>query len=202
MPNSPATRVFPSPARTRWRSWAACFSESVFLAAPVGPALLGQGDALALPFPEQGPLELGEGPHDRQHQVRHRRVLAGEGQVLLDELDAYAAPGQLPHDAPQVVQVASQPIHAVHDHRVGLAHETEQPFQFRTLRVLSRSLVGKDPVEGDLLQLAFRVLVDAAHPDVADALTWHEVPPVSKTVKKESMTLGGTCQSMQITSLF
>ena len=72
-------------------------------------------------------------------------------QLLLDELDAHAAPGQLPHDAPQVVQVASQPIHAVDHHRVGLAHEGKQPFQFRTLRVLPRSLVGKNLVEGDLL---------------------------------------------------
>ena len=52
-----------------------------------------------------------------------------------------------------------------------LGHEGEQPFQFRTLRVLARSLVGKDLVDQDLLQLAFRVLVEAAHPDVADALT-------------------------------
>ena len=47
----------------------------------------------------------------------------------------------------------------------------EQPFQFRTLRVLTRSLVGKEPIDLDMLELAFRVLVEAAHPDVADALT-------------------------------
>ena len=43
--------------------------------------------------------------------------------------------------------------------------------RFRTLRVLTRSLVGKVPIDRDLLELAFRVLVEAAHPDVADALT-------------------------------
>ena len=37
-----------------------------FLAAPIGLPLLGQSDALALPFADQGPLEFGEGPHDRQ----------------------------------------------------------------------------------------------------------------------------------------
>ena len=40
----------------------------------------------------------------------------------------------------------------------------EQPFQFRTLRVLTRSLVGKELIDLDLLELAFRVLGDAAHP--------------------------------------
>ena len=100
-----------------------------------------------------------------------RRVLAGEGQIFLDELDAHAALGKLPHDESQVVQVARQPVHAVHHHRVALAGEGEQPFQFRTLRVLTRSLVGKEPIDLDMLELAFRVLVEAAHPDVADALT-------------------------------
>ena len=48
-------------------------------------------------------------------------------------------------------------------------------FQFRTLRVLTRSLVGKEPIDLDMLDLAFRVLVEAAHPDIADALTVHPV---------------------------
>ena len=90
---------------------------------------------------------------------------------FLDELDAHAALGQLLHDEAQVVQVARQPVHAVHHHRVALTGEGEQPFQFRTLRVLTRSLVGKEPIDLDLLELAFRVLVEAAHPDVADELT-------------------------------
>ena len=43
------------------------------------------------------------------------------------------------------------------------------------LRVLTRSLVGKEPIDLDMLKLAFRVLVEAAHPDIADALTVHPV---------------------------
>ena len=114
------------------------------LAAPIGPALLGQGDPLPLPLADQRPLELGEGAHDREHQVGHRRVLAGEGQVLLDELDAHAALGELLHDAAQVVEVAGQPIHAVHHDGVALAHEGEQRVQLRALGVLARRLVGEE----------------------------------------------------------
>ena len=60
--------------------------------------------------------------------------------------------GKLLHDEPQVVEVARQPVHAVHHHRVALAREGEQPFQFRTLRVLTRSLVGKEPIDLDMLE--------------------------------------------------
>ena len=63
----------------------------------------------------------------------------------------------------------------MHHHRVALAYEGQQPFQFRTLPVLTGSLVAKEPINRDMLELAFRVLVEAAHPDLADAVT---VPPV------------------------
>ena len=99
--------------------------------------LLGKGDPLELTFADQSPLEFGEGPHNRQHQVRQRRVLAGEGQIFLNELDAHAALGKLLHDEPQVVEVSRQPVHAMHHHRVALAREGERPVQFRTLPVLN-----------------------------------------------------------------
>jgi hypothetical protein len=43
----------------------------------------GQSDPFAVAFTDQGPLELGEGAHDRKHQVRQRGILAGEDQVFL-----------------------------------------------------------------------------------------------------------------------
>ena len=49
--------------------------------------------------------------------------------------------------------------------------------QFRTLRVLTRSLFGKESIDRDMLELAFRVLVEAAHPDIATAVTVHGVLP-------------------------
>ena len=39
------------------------------------------------------------------------------------------------------------------------------------LRVLPGRRVGKEPIDRDLLELAVRVLVEAAHPDIADAVT-------------------------------
>lgn len=54
-----------------------------FLETPAGSALLGERDAFPLPLADQSLLEFGERPHGRQHQVRHRRILAGEGQYLL-----------------------------------------------------------------------------------------------------------------------
>jgi len=87
-------------------------------AAGVDAALLGRGDALALAFEDQGALELGEGAHDRQQQGGHRRVLAGEGEALLDELDPHALAGQGPYESAQVVEVAGEAVHRMHDHGV------------------------------------------------------------------------------------
>jgi hypothetical protein len=66
-------------------------------AAGVGAALFGRGDAFALAFQDQGAFKLGEGAHDRQQQGGHRGVLAGEEEVLLDELHphAFACPDAL-----------------------------------------------------------------------------------------------------------
>ena len=37
----------------------------------------------------------------------------------------------------------------------------------------------KEPIDRDMLELAFRLLVEAAHPNVADALIGQGVPPES-----------------------
>ncbi len=175
MPNSRASLAFCSPAAMRR------FSSSIFslfrdFLRPIGSALLGERDPFALPLADERPLELGERAHHRQHEVRHRRVLTGEGQALLDEFDAHAALGELLHQAAQIIEVARQAVHAMHHHGVALAHEGEQPFQLRTLGVLARRLISEQPVHRNLLELAFRVLVEAADADVADALTVRGTP--------------------------
>jgi hypothetical protein len=51
-----------------------------------GAALLGQRDAFPLALLDLVALKLRDGSQDREHEVCHRRILAGKGQVLLDEL--------------------------------------------------------------------------------------------------------------------
>jgi hypothetical protein len=59
--------------------------------------------------------------------------------VLLDELDADPARQRL-HNLTQVIEVAREPVHAVHDHRVAGAHERRERFQLGALRIFARAL--------------------------------------------------------------
>jgi len=75
-------------------------------AAAIGAALLGEDDALTLSFAQKRALEFRKRTHHREHEVRHRRVLAGEGQSLFDEFDADGAAGELLHQPAQIIEVA------------------------------------------------------------------------------------------------
>lgn len=97
------------------------------------------------------------------------------------------------NDAAQVIEIACQPVHAVHHHGVALAHKGQQPFKFGTLRVLAGSLIGEYLTDFDLLQLPIRVLVEAADADIANALTLQGASK-GKSVRMKSITLGGLCQ--------
>jgi len=66
-----------------------------------------------------------------------------------------------------------QTVHAVHDHRVPLAREAQQGIELGTRDILARCLVGEGAVHGNLLELAIRVLVERADPDIADPLSIH-----------------------------
>src|SRR3546814_5164758 len=84
IPRSRATAAFGSPSAMRF------FSSSSHRSGPfpaaICAALFGDDDAFALPFPDERALELGKG-HDREHQIGHRGILAGEGEALFQELD-------------------------------------------------------------------------------------------------------------------
>jgi hypothetical protein len=60
----------------------------------VGSALLGEGDAFPLAFPDEGTFEFGEGTHDGEHEIGHGGVLADKDQALLHELHPYASARQ------------------------------------------------------------------------------------------------------------
>src|SRR3546814_14927178 len=89
----------------------------------IGAALLGERDAFTLAFADQGALEFGEGAHDREHEIGHRRILAGEGKAFLDEFDADALTGQSLHPFAQVVEITFQPVPAVDAQRFAFASE-------------------------------------------------------------------------------
>ena len=93
--------------------------------------------------------------------------------MFLDELDVDAALDQLLHQAAQVIEIARQAIHAVHDHGIALAHEGQQRLELGPLCILARGLVREDPIDRDLLQLTLGVLLEAADSDVTDALSLH-----------------------------
>jgi hypothetical protein len=104
-----------------------------FLAASIDAALLRKRDALALTLADQRALERCKGSHHRQHERRHRRVLAGEGQVLLDELDAEAALDPLLHEAAQVIEVAREAIHVLCTTTVTLSRTTRAATRARAV---------------------------------------------------------------------
>ena len=73
------------------------------------------------------------------------RVASGESSPVkvscsLTNSMQHAVAGQLLHDAPQIVEVARQPVHAMHHHGcVALAHKGERPVQFRTPQAYQQS---------------------------------------------------------------
>jgi hypothetical protein len=91
-----------------------------------------------LPLSDQRPFELGERAHHRQQQLRHRVVLAGETQLLLDELHPHPAPGQVADDAPKVHEISCQPIKRMHGDRVTGPREAQHLRELRTVDVLAR----------------------------------------------------------------
>jgi hypothetical protein len=53
------------------------------------------------------PLELYEGPHRRQQQIRHRRIFSGERQALVIQFEANSVGRQLMENSTEITEVAS-----------------------------------------------------------------------------------------------
>ncbi len=94
-------------------------------------------------------------------------------QPFLDELDPDTPFGQHLHQSPQVVQIPSQAIHAVHNNRIALTGEGKERLELRPLGILARGFVGKDLIERNILQLPSGVLIETADPDISNTLTWY-----------------------------
>ena len=81
--------------------------------------------------------------------------------------------GEALDESPQVIQVAGQPVHAVHHDGVPVTGEPQQLCQLWSGRVPARGLVREDPIQDLAFELALLVLVQRAHAHVPDPLTSH-----------------------------
>src|SRR5258707_13732488 len=107
------------------------------LPAAVLPFPPGDRNSLTLALADQLSLELSKRPHDTQQQIRHGRILAGEGQLFLHKDDMNAPLRQTQHYSPQVIKVAGQPVHLVTEHCVAFADEALHGLQWGTLYILA-----------------------------------------------------------------
>jgi hypothetical protein len=112
MPNSPASAVFDSPNATRRRNAFACAGVREYFHPTYAPS---HSFASAIPpslaLSDQVAFELCECSHDPQQQLLHRRILCGEGEVLLFEAHMDTALRKAENHLPQIVKVAGKPVH-------------------------------------------------------------------------------------------
>jgi hypothetical protein len=86
------------------------------------------------------------------------KVAIGESSAVkascsLDELDGHPAAGQLAHQAAQVIKVAGQPVHRVHDHGVAVTDVRQHRLKLRPGRGLAGDDVGEHPVHLNAIEL-------------------------------------------------
>jgi hypothetical protein len=95
------------------------------------------------------------------------------------------------HDTAQIVKVTGESVHRMHHDAVAVANEPDQLVELRPGDVLAGGFFGEQPIGVDAIELAIGVLVDAAHPDIADSHP--NSSPFAKCVRLKSMTLDHEC---------
>jgi hypothetical protein len=100
-------------------------------------------------------------------------VLPGEEQAFLDELHPHTLAGQALGQGTQVIEVARDPVHAVHDGGVPVPGEAQEFGQLWSGRVPAGGLVREDRVQDLAVELASFVLVQGAQAHVTDPLSSH-----------------------------
>ena len=76
----------------------------------------------------------------------------------------------------QIVEVASQPIHRMADHRVAITNVANKQFELGPVKVLAGGLVHKTLVYTDAFKLTQFLLVKRTDPEIADDLTDPALP--------------------------
>ena len=86
--------------------------------------------------------------------------------MLLDKLNPDSPLGQFLYQTTQIIQIAGQTIHAVHNNSITLSNERKQRLKFRPLGIFTGCLIGEN-----LIKLSLRILVEAADTDIPYSLT-------------------------------
>jgi hypothetical protein len=135
------------------------------------PGLLRLGDALTLPFTDHGSLEFSNATHHGQHQLGHGRIVAGEREMLLHELDHDAAPVQRLDYMEQIGDISRETIHAVADKDIPVPQILQCGLQLWPVRVRAARLISVCFVEFYAVELTDGVLIDGADPDIPNPLS-------------------------------
>ncbi len=104
---------------------------------------LGDGDTFTLTLQDKYPLKLGEGAHDVEQQLRHRRRLSRERKALLQKLNADSLPGEIPNQTAQIFKVTGQAVHRMDHHGVAVPDIGDELRQLRAVSILARGVVGE-----------------------------------------------------------
>jgi hypothetical protein len=97
----------------------------------------------------------------------------GESDAFSHELNPDTSIGERLDEPAQVVEIAREAVHAVHDHGIALTDERQHGFKLGPVDIFARGLVGKNPVERNTVQLAIDILIECTDPDVTDPLALH-----------------------------
>ena len=141
------------------------------LSTSVGTALLGQRNAFALPLTDERAFEFCERSHHGQHEFGHWRILASERQSFFDKLNTYTLVSERLNDAAQIIEVACESIHTVHDYRVTVPNKLRHCVKLFAVNVFAGLFVEERSVNGNVLELTLRILIERAHANVSDPLS-------------------------------
>lgn len=118
-------------------------------------------DAFALTFSDNCSFKFGKRSHHAQEETGHRGIIAGKRQRLLDKLNPHTPRREVVHQAPEIVEVASQAVDGVDNDRVPLPGIPEEFLQLGTVpSIFAAGLVGEDTVQFNTVELTVGVLID------------------------------------------
>ena len=138
------------------------------LAALVFALGAGDGNALPLPFPDEGPFKFRHSANDLQMQPLEGRGVIGENEPFLVKTHGHPPVCHILKQMQQIPQIARQSVDAVHMQGIPLPQFRQALLKLGPVGVAAAYGVEKNLVEAHALQLPFRVLSTAADANIAD----------------------------------